>query len=142
MLLGLFTRSGAHQMECEGVAAAAPRAATLLEQVGKTLVAENADTHQLDSLLDALLHPKDNRDDLTWDRATQMYLGLAAAVNARNDRNPMQLDSRFQQRVHNIANLLQFPSGPKKNDQFESPSNFDPMQVRQAFRNLDLGSPK
>ncbi len=71
-----------------------------------------------------------------------MYLGLAAAVNACNDRDPMSLDPRFRQRVRDIANLLRFPSGPKHDNAFDSPSNFDPMQVRQAFRNLDLGSPK
>ncbi|HEV8061602.1 MAG TPA: hypothetical protein VGP68_17105, partial [Gemmataceae bacterium] len=140
--IGVIHQKMSSPIDRQGVAVAARRAAASLGSVGKILAAENADLHQFDSLLDALLHPNDNRDDLTWDRATQMFLGLAAAVNARSDRNLSRKDSRFQQQVRDIANLLRFPGGAKNDNPFDSPSNFDPVQVRQAFRNLDLGSPK
>ncbi|CAN5231947.1 hypothetical protein BH10PLA2_BH10PLA2_37100 [soil metagenome] len=130
-----------HQMmgspiERRAVALAAREAARALEGPAQRLAGDGVKTLELDRLLDELLHPKDNRSDLTWDRATQMYLGLAAAVNASNDRDPHRLAASYQQRVRSIAQLLRFPGGPSPSDRFDSPSNFDPERVRQAFRNL------
>ncbi len=120
------------------IAAAARAAALALEGPARQLAGDTSQSKQLESLLDALLHPNDNRTGLTWDQATQRYLGLAAAVNASNDVNPSQLSAGFQQRVRAIANLLRFPGGPNDKNWFDSPSDFDPERVRQAFR--DLGS--
>lgn len=124
----------------QSAAAAARRVAALLEQAAQSLGAGNGDKLSLDSLLDELLHPNDNRSALTWDRATQMYLGLAAAVNARNDRDPARKDLQLLRQVRSIARLLQFPDGPGASNRFDSPSDFDPALVRQAFRKIDVGS--
>jgi hypothetical protein len=120
------------------IATAARAAAQALESPARRLAEETSQTGQLESLLDALLHPNDNRTDLTWDQATQKYLGLAAAINAVNDSAPSRMSAEFQQRARAIADLLRFPGGPKNSNWFDSPSNFDPVRVQQAFR--DLGS--
>ena len=118
----------------QAVAALARQLARELERPAQLLAA--ADLERMDRLLDRLLHPTDNRSELTWDRATQQYLALAAAVNARNDRDGAPRDPAFEKRVRTIADLLRFPGGPRPGDQFDSPSNFDPDRVLQAFRNL------
>ena len=124
------------------VATTARQAAAMLGKAAAILAREPSDPQALNNLVDALLHPNDNRAELTWDRATQLYLGLAAAVNVRNDRQPNHIDHRFQERVRAIAKLLQFPGGPKDALQFDSPSAFNPNHVRQAFRDLEAGAPK
>jgi cytochrome c553 len=124
------------------VAAAARHAASMLGKAAEMLASEKRDPQALDNLIDVLLHPNDNRAELTWDRATQMYLGLAAAVNARNDLQPNRKNPRFEQRVRAIATLLRFPGGPKDAFQFDSPSDFDPKKVRQAVQELESGNPK
>jgi hypothetical protein len=122
------------------VAEAARRAARALDGTARALGADNGDNLALNSLLDALLHPHDNRTELTWDRATQMYLGLAAAVNARNDRDATRKNPQLLGQVRSIARLLQFPDGKGASDRFDSPKDFDPELVRQAFRNVDVGT--
>ena len=131
----------------QGVADEARKAARMLGKAAEMLASEKSNLKELDNLIDVLHHPKDNRAELTWDRATQMYLGLAAAVNARNDLQPNRKDPGFQERVRAIATLLRFPSRPKDAQpkdalQFDSPSNFNPQKVREAFQDLEPGNPK
>jgi hypothetical protein len=123
-------------IERRAVAVAAREAARALEGPARSLAGNGVKSDELERLLDVLLHPKDNRTSLTWDQATQMYLGLAAAVNASNDRDPNRISASYQQRVRSIAQLLSFPGGPSPSDRFDSPSHYDQERVRQAFRNL------
>ena len=120
------------------IATLARATAQALEAPARRLVGNQSGAGNLQRLLDELLQPKDNSTGLTWDQATQKYLGLAAAVNASNDRDPSRMNAGYQQKVRAIAHMLRFPGGPNPSSWFDSPSDFDPVRVQQAFR--DLGS--
>jgi hypothetical protein len=125
--------SGGDRSDLAREAGAAARA---LETAARELATGPSRDTRLDSLLDALLHPRDNRAVLSWDQAAQLYLGLAAAVNASNDRASSKMSPEFQQRVRSIARQLRFPGNPRLGTAFDSPADFHPERIRRAFQDL------